>query len=54
MVTAKTPWEDQMGDMPMHLHYFQKYKYMQKSVNLFLPLSLNLIDEVNLQLHYVD
>ena len=23
MITAKTPWKDYMGDVPMHLDYFQ-------------------------------
>ena len=23
MITAKTPWEAQMGDVPMHLEYFE-------------------------------
>ncbi len=22
-ITAKTPWEAQMGDIPMHLEYFE-------------------------------
>ena len=27
MVTAKTPWKDQMGDLPMHLDYFEGSMY---------------------------
>ena len=27
MITAKTPWKSSMGDVPMHLNYFEGSMY---------------------------
>ena len=40
MITAKTPWKDHLGDVPMHLDYFEgsMSEALERIVQQYPPL----------------